>query len=190
MSDNISLDIRIRKCTLPEAEKLRELAVETFRDTYARFNTLENMESYVLEHFNAGRIREELGHPDTSFYFAENREHGVVGYIKFSLNSKLPVEPFDEGLEIQRVYVLAPYKGLKIGRKLLDKAVETAKNEGMNCIWLGVWENNPAAIGFYTRSGFRNAGSITFVLGTEVQHDYCMVLDLTPRSSQRERSRL
>jgi ribosomal protein S18 acetylase RimI-like enzyme len=43
---------------------------------------------------------------------------------------------------------------------------------------LGVWENNPKAIAFYTKWGFENVGVHTFVLGSEEQRDFILLKNI------------
>ena len=50
---------------------------------------------------------------------------------------------------------------------------------GAHAIWLSVWERNPRAQAFYLKSGFRQAGTKPFVVGTDVQTDWVMVRSLT-----------
>jgi ribosomal protein S18 acetylase RimI-like enzyme len=60
----------------------------------------------------------------------------------------------------------------------LDKAVCIAKQKGKAYLWLGVWEKNIRAIGFYSKNGFRASGEHIFVMGDEQQHDYIMKREL------------
>jgi ribosomal protein S18 acetylase RimI-like enzyme len=45
-------------------------------------------------------------------------------------------------------------------------------------LWLGVWEKNPNAIGFYERLGFKKVGTHAFRFGSEMQTDLLMALPL------------
>jgi ribosomal protein S18 acetylase RimI-like enzyme len=45
-------------------------------------------------------------------------------------------------------------------------------------IWLAVWENNPRAMRFYEKNGFRVAGKTLFRLGGDIQHDFVMARNL------------
>jgi ribosomal protein S18 acetylase RimI-like enzyme len=41
-------------------------------------------------------------------------------------------------------------------------------------VWLGVWEKNEAAIAFYKKMGFEEAGRHSFRMGDELQTDLVM----------------
>ena len=56
----------------------------------------------------------------------------------------------------------------------ISKATELKKNY----IWLGVWEENPAAIKFYKAHGFKVIGTHNYDMIAEIQTDYIMRLDI------------
>lgn len=60
----------------------------------------------------------------------------------------------DNTLEVQRIYVLQGYKRKNIGKMLMQKSIEIGRNNSLNYIGLGVWENNISAIKFYEKQGF------------------------------------
>lgn len=101
-----------------------------------------------------------------------------VGYFK--LNKKeAQTEPFgNTSIEIERIYVLDKFQGLQIGKQMLFKIVEMAKQENVSFIWLGVWEKNTAAIRFYERHGFVKIGTHPYYIGNDKQTDWLMRLDL------------
>ena len=53
-----------------------------------------------------------------------------------------------------------------------------AQAEGFQTLWLGVWEFNTRAIEFYHRQGFVDVGNKEFMLGSELQTDLIMQLDM------------
>lgn len=60
----------------------------------------------------------------------------------------------------------------------MSKAIEIAKENDKSAIWLGVWEKNENAIGFYEKSGFVQTSSHSFFMGDEEQIDLIMVKKL------------
>ena len=57
-------------------------------------------------------------------------------------------------------------------------ALEVARQSGKRFAWLGVWEKNEKAIGFYQARGFRRSGTHDFMLGEDRQTDMIMKIDL------------
>ena len=78
-------------------------------------------------------------------------------------------------LELQRIYVLRAWLGLKAGPALLQRCLEEARALGARTLWLGVWERNERALAFYRRHGFVEVGDHTFMVGTDPQRDVIMV---------------
>lgn len=159
--------------TVVELPFLQDLAVRTFVDTYARYNTPENMQAYIAKAFNPEQLTAELGNTDCRYYFA-CLEEKPVGYVKLNFGPAQTEPGDDDSLEIERIYVDPTYKGRGIGRALIDQAEAVARAEKLAYIWLGVWEKNEAAVRFYERMGFRRFATHTFTLGDEEQLDWLM----------------
>jgi ribosomal protein S18 acetylase RimI-like enzyme len=68
--------------------------------------------------------------------------------------------------------------GHKIGKALMEKALQIAQDQHYEVVWLGVWEKNTRAIEFYKKWGFKKFSSHIFRLGTEDQTDLLMKKDL------------
>lgn len=84
----------------------------------------------------------------------------------------------DKALEIERIYVLKEFQGIRVGKILFDKAIEVAKKKNSDYVWLGVWEENPKAIHFYKKNGFLEFDKHIFKLGNDEQTDIMMKLQL------------
>jgi ribosomal protein S18 acetylase RimI-like enzyme len=56
----------------------------------------------------------------------------------------------------------------------MQACIEQARMRGVEVLWLGVWERNEHAIGFYKRWGFELVGTHLFQLGQDLQTDYVM----------------
>lgn len=82
-------------------------------------------------------------------------------------------------MEIQRIYVLKRFQKLHIGGRLMKKkALSVAKDLGKDEVWLGVWEHNDNAQGFYHHYGFERVGQHTFTVGEDQQTDYLLLKKL------------
>jgi ribosomal protein S18 acetylase RimI-like enzyme len=84
----------------------------------------------------------------------------------------------DKSLEIERIYVLKEFHGQQVGQMLFDKAIQIAKQQHADYVWLGVWEHNPRAIQFYKKNGFVEFDRHIFHLGNDAQTDIMMKLKL------------
>ena len=164
---------KIRKAELPDLEVLQEISRTTFVETYASFNTEENMHHYLEVDFGLDQLSKELSNKESEFYLLES-ENQIIGYIKLN-TGKAQTESHElNNLEIERIYVLKEFYGKSLGQVLCDKAIERAEQMKAPSLWLGVWEKNPRAIRFYEKNEFVPFGDHIFLLGDDEQVDILM----------------
>lgn len=163
----------IRKVELAEAGLLLDFSKKTFYDFFAHLNDLSNIDAYSAVAFTLEKIKSELSNPDSEFYFAV-LDGQVAGYLKLNFGDAQTEFRDKKALEVERIYVSAEHHGKHIGRQLLNFAVDTAIKNQFEYVWLGVWEHNHKAIGFYQHHGFEVFSSHEFLLGDDRQTDLLM----------------
>ncbi len=168
---------QIRRVTPEDIRELQHIAKMTFYETFKNENTEADMKHYLAGSFSVSRITEELNHADSEFYFALQGEE-VIGYLKINLNSAQTEIREENGLEIERIYVLREFHGKKVGQVLYNKALEIAKKKNVDFVWLGVWKHNPRAISFYRKNGFVEFDKHIFKLGSDEQTDIMMRMEI------------
>ena len=156
----------IVQCTVNDTDTLLRLSYRTFYEAFEAQNTAENMKAYSDSAFTAEKIRKELSHPDSRFYFTYSAET-LAGYLKVNINSAQSEPMGPDALEVERIYVLQEYHKQGLGKALLNYAHDIARQLNKNKIWLGVWEKNENAIGFYKKQGFKKSGSHSFFMGDD-----------------------
>ncbi len=156
-----------------DIETLQQISRQTFAETFSDVNTEENMRMYLNEAYGKEKLLSELKDPHTRFYFAKEGEE-VIGYLKLNTAASQTELKDTQALEIERIYVLAAWQGKQVGKMLYDKAIEVAKEEHADYVWLGVWEENHKAIRFYERNGFVAFDKHIFRLGDDEQTDIMM----------------
>ena len=166
-------NLEIKPVQENEIEQLVQLAKTTFVHTYAHLNNPENFEKYLEHHFNLAQMTAEFNDPDSAFFFAKQGEI-LYGYIKLNRGQAQTDQRLENAVEIERIYVKPEFKGQQIGRKLVEYALEFGRAKKLNWLWLGVWEKNPNAIGFYEKMGFKQYGTHDFIMGSERQCDFLM----------------
>jgi len=165
--------VTIRKVETTELDRLVQFSRQTFYEFFAHLNDPNQFEAYTAVHFAPEKMLGELTNTDSAFYFALAGDE-IAGYIKLNENDAQIEFKEDKGLELERIYVSGQHHGKKIGKQLLQFAIQTAASKQKDFIWLGVWEHNPNAIGFYRHHGFEVCGSHEFVLGDDRQIDLLM----------------
>jgi len=167
------MTINIKKCTLEDSCKLREVSYETFKETFKEQNSPENLNAYLERAFNLTQLEKELSNRFSQFFFIYFHNE-IAGYLKVNVHEAQSEEMGDESLEIERIYIKSKFQKQGLGKYLLSKAMEMALESDKKKVWLGVWEKNENAIAFYKKMGFVQTGAHSFYMGDEQQIDFIM----------------
>ena len=166
--------VTLRRATPDDAARLALLAAQTFRDTYAGDNTPADMAQHLAEHFSEQLQRAELEDGRCHTILAESGDDGPVGYALLREGPSPDCVGDPDAVEIVRIYVKRSHIGSGVGGSIMRGCIDLAAMKGKHTIWLGVWERNTRALGFYTRWGFVDRGTQTFTLGSDRQTDRVM----------------
>jgi len=164
-------------CTLEQLQILAEISRITFVAAFEKHNNPEDFKTYMETVLSNEKLKTELLDVNTRFYLAYLNEN-LVGYFKLNLNEAQTEQFGNTSVEIERIYVLEEFQGLQIGKQMLFKIIEMAKQDLITFIWLGVWEKNTSAIRFYEQNGFIKFGTHPYYIGKDRQTDWLMRLDL------------
>jgi ribosomal protein S18 acetylase RimI-like enzyme len=169
--------MNIRRANSSDATLLSELGAKTFFDTFAKDNTPQNIKRYLEQSFSPQIQFNELSLPTNTFLIAEDNGK-AVGFVQLIMDSHEESVKGTNPLEIRRIYASQAFIGKGVGRELMKASLAEAAERGCNCVWMGVWEKNPRAIGFYKKWGFVEVGTHVFTLGDDPQTDLIMELML------------
>jgi len=166
----------VRRALGADAERLHEIAEATFRDTFGSSNTDEDMDLHCSRAFTPEAQARELDDPamDT-FVIDDPRGDRFAAYAQIRSGAKPPSVQSERPIELQRFYVRSEFHGGGLAKILMDAVLSRAREKRADTLWLGVWEENPRAIRFYEKCGFRPVGDQTFLLGTDPQRDLVLV---------------
>ena len=171
------MPIEIIKIQQDQVEKLQNIGIATFNETFAAINSEENMRFYLENSFSKDKLYDELANKDSEFYFAI-LQNEAIGYLKVNFAQAQTELKESNALEIERIYVLKKFHAKGVGQLLYEKAVKIAKSKSIEYLWLGVWEENHKALNFYTKNGFVAFDKHIFKLGNDEQTDVMMKLQL------------
>ena len=166
-------NIHIRPAGPGDAELIADFSRRTFFESFARYNTEENMRLYLEEQFPRERQIAEVGAPGRIFLLAYLGKD-LVGFA--SLRESEPPEGLkgENGIEIVQLYAAAAFIGKGVGPALMQACLDTARAQGRDLVWLGVWEHNHRAQAFYAKWGFERCGEHIFIVGLDAQTDWWM----------------
>ena len=166
-------EISIREATTEDAALIADLSRQTFYDTFAAENTVENMDRFMNEAFTREKLMAEVGLPGNIFLLAYEASE-PAGYARLRVTGTPLLMENGLSLEIVRIYAVQKSIGKGVGRALMQHCIEVARQKSARVIWLGVWEKNNKAIAFYTKWGFEKFGEHVFMLGDDPQTDWLM----------------
>lgn len=161
--------VTVRRAEPGDETRLSLLGAATFLDSYAQLLPAADIIAHTSKQHAPGIYARWLQEAGTFCWLCEQPPGGApVGYA-VATRPDLPI-PVDEGdLEIRRIYILHRYQGRGLGRRLMQAVEQAAREAACRRLLLGVYSRNAAALDFYARQGFSEAGTRQFRVG---EHDY------------------
>lgn len=153
--------------------ELREVAISSYHDTFAIHNTPENMEAYFKEAYSVEALTRDFHEPNSKVFVAVE-EGRIIGFARLRKSDEVKEKLGDNAIEVQRLYVLTSTQGKSVGKSLMTTAIDYARTNKYEWIWLGVWERNYNAQKFYSRYGFEKFSEHTFWMGDDPQVDWLL----------------
>ena len=169
--------VTIRPAGVADAAILADLGARTFYETFEAITSPENLAAFLASAYGEELQRAELADASRPALVVEC--DGVPsGFVQLRLGHREPCVPGLRPVELQRIYVLQAAHGGGLGKALMEASLDLARAWGADVLWLGVWEHNDRALGFYARCGFREVGDHVFTIGDQVDRDLILVKDL------------
>jgi len=166
--------LRIRLAGVEDAALVADLSRKTFYESFASFNTEENMRIYMEQQCTREKQMAEVGAPGRIFFLAYV-DGEPAGYASMRVSEEKPAGLTGEkAIEIVQIYAEQRMIGKGVGPALMQACVDLAREQGYEWIWLGVWEHNPRAQAFYAKWGFERFGEHIFIVGLDAQTDLWM----------------
>ncbi|HCN59371.1 MULTISPECIES: GNAT family N-acetyltransferase [unclassified Exiguobacterium] len=169
--------IEFVRCDVKDVRTLQAVSIETFSETFGSQNDPQHLEDYLNQSYNLEKLTRELEHPNSFFFFIKSNEE-IAGYLKLNVGDAQTELMKGKTLELERIYIRSAYQGTGLGKQLLEKTFEVAQAQGMEQVWLGVWEENHRALRFYQRFGFVQTGAHSFFMGEDEQVDLILTKTL------------
>jgi len=159
----------IRRASIHDAAALAQLGERTFRETFEAHNRPDDMDAYIARTYDESLQRSEIDDPSLATWVVED-DGELIAFAQLKMT--LP------DVELARFYVDRTRHGKGVAQSLIAVVIDTARSAGARRLWLGVWEHNARAIAFYAKCGFRDCGSHPFIVGSDLQTDREMEMDL------------
>lgn len=167
--------MQVRVANEPDVAELSAIGSRVFWDAYGGTAPDREIEGHVASYFSEDYIAREIVRPEVVYHMAVENDQ-CAGIVKVR-NSDVP-ELVDAAstMEVQQLYVSPDFQRRGVGALLVDQAVITARNKGVDGLWLSCWEDADWAKSFYDKYGFTSLGKIPFMLDVTEYTDYLMWL--------------
>ena len=175
------MGLTIRKATPADAQVLSDLALKIFLDTFGPQNTPEDLEIHIRNSYSREIQLSEINDPSLTYLIAEV-DGTPAGFSMIGLPRSESCSRFEKPIELFRFYVDKKWHGKGIAQPMMAECEKTARSMGGKTICLSVWLENPRAIRFYEKTGFRKEGTQPYILGNDVQTDWVMVREVKDES--------
>ena len=159
-----------------DAYRVSALAIETFPLACPPGTTRENIDLFCSTKLSPQAFEAYLSDSRIQVWCA-CRGDELAGYV-MSVSGE-PDDPViaeavkaRPTVEISKIYVRVSAHGTGIAQQLMSVAVEEAKAEGAQSVWLGVNQQNERANTFYERNGFLVVGERRFQVGDSLEEDF------------------
>jgi len=173
----ITATLHVRRAELADAAALSAFGARTFADAFGDSNDPADLAAHLAAVYSVSQQQRELADPACITLLIE-ADRQLAGYAQVRRQAAPASSTAHATTELHRFYVDRVWHGRGVAQQLMAAVREAARDMGGHSIWLSVWEQNPRAIAFYDKCGFRDAGSTDFFVGSDRQTDRVMHMEL------------
>jgi ribosomal protein S18 acetylase RimI-like enzyme len=137
--------VKIRHAEPEDAEKIHDVALKSWKDTYSHILSEKTIEEVIEDWYSIEDLREHTEHP--IFYVAENGEE-VIGFVHATVENKKAT--------LHRIYLDPEYQGQGIGSKLYEKTENDLKQDA-DKIGRELLAENKKGNNFYQKQGCKES---------------------------------
>lgn len=155
------MNAKIRAATLDDINILAALGTTTCYEAYFELDPSSDLADYCARIYSPENVRIEFEDVNSAYFIAEINDR-AVGFAKLREHNRVECLGDAHAIELQRIYVLERVKGQNVGKALLARCLDAAREKGYETLWLGVWDKNLRAQRFYEKMGMKNIGTTGF----------------------------
>ncbi len=158
------MNVLVRTWRLEDLPAVQHIAWTTWLATYGGFIPESDMRSFFDQYYTLEALKEFCTSQIAKGFIAEV-DSTPVGFSKTNFDSN------HKKFYLNSLYILPEHQGKGVGAKLLRASEEFALSLNAQEVWLGVMEQNVAALEWYKRIGFEFVEEAPFTMGnTTVMH--------------------
>ena len=169
--------LHIRLAIDADAPALAAFGAKTFLETFGHLYPPEDKEFFLGQRFSLERTLQDIRDPARVMTMVY-RGDVLVAFLDCG-SLTLPVEsPESDALELYRLYLDETQKGTGLAHRLMDMALNWARDKQASALYLGVWSQNERAKRLYSKYGFEIVGAYHFKVGNTLDDERIMRLAL------------
>ena len=168
--------VSIVRATDKDFKLLADLGKKTFFESHGLSAEQKDLDTYSNTRYSYDFLKKDLKDSNNIYHiiFFENRP---VGYSKIIPNYPNLIIESKNVTKLEKIFLLKEYYDQKLGAQLFNYNVSISKALHQSGMWLYVWIENPRAINFYIKNGFKIIGNYDFkVSETHTNPNYQMFL--------------
>ena len=171
----------LRPAFLEDASALSRLGRWSFNAAFAHLYAPEDLNPFLEQVYSEAAVAEEIADPRCTHRLAVDPDGTLAGYVKLRAPSWY-AEDSDAAnpIALGQLYTDPTRTGEGLGARLMDWALEYAREQGHDAVQLSVWAENTRAQAFYARYGFAKAKDIAFMVGSQRDEELLFELRLDP----------
>lgn len=164
---------KLRLATPDDALPLAALARRAISAKFEHLYAPEDYAAFMEEAHSDAVTARQIADPGMRVAVIEE-DGRLVAFCKLVLDSTLPREFSNpqRPLELKQLYTDPDRVGGGLGRRLMDWAMEVARDRGADEIQLTVYSDNPGAQRFYHRFDFEKIADIEFWVGNHCDPEF------------------
>lgn len=147
------MNIKIRKANAADAAILALLARISFEQAFGCVWDKDVLKNYLSKTFCVQKMKQSIEKENNIFWIAFADEL-PVGYAKLKKYSPYEKLHDPRPAQLQKIYLLTDFTRIGIGEKMQDALFNEVALNGIETLWLAVWDKNDKAVQFYERHGF------------------------------------
>lgn len=167
----------LKKIDNTEAALLSGLCTKTFLQAYEGVHERHDLDLYCRNNYTPEVIEPLLSADNTEVVVAfQGAEPAGFYVIK---HHPCPVALTGQSTELKQIYVLSAYFGSGLGAELFNSAVNHARQNNSQWLWLCVSDINYRAKAFYEKTGFSKVGrGPDLLIGNDTLSSSILVLNI------------
>jgi diamine N-acetyltransferase len=179
------INISIIKANAAHAPAIAGIGRQSFSDAFGPlFNSRKELQEYLDYTYATPKVASSLHKESNAFFLALANER-PVGFVKLKKNSLNAQIDSLAQTELQKLYVLKEFHGTGAGAGLMRSAIQLAREERSEHLWLDTHIGNSRGIRFYEKNGFYICGRHYFTIGTQTFEYHVMDLEIADLGIER-----